>query len=48
MDFMTLLSRHFGPDMNRDTVTNAKIAGFTVREVTHVYLDVVKTISATA
>lgn len=45
---MTWLSKRFGPDMNRDTVTNAKIAGFTVREVTHVYLDVVKTISATA
>ncbi|MBY0401525.1 class I SAM-dependent methyltransferase [Myxococcota bacterium] len=45
---MTWLSKRFGPDMNRDTVTNAKIAGFTVREVQHVYLDVVKTISATA
>ena len=45
---MTWLSKRFGPDMNRDTVTNAKIAGFTIREVTHVYLDVVKTISATA
>ncbi len=45
---MTWLSSRFGPDMNRDTVTNVKIAGFTVREVNHVYLDVVKTISATA
>ena len=45
---MTWLSKRFGPDMNRDTVTNVKIAGFTVREVQHVYLDVVKTISATA
>lgn len=45
---MTWLSKRFGPDMNRDTVTNVKIAGFTVREVNHVYLDVVKTISAKA
>lgn len=45
---MTWLSKRFGPDMNRDTVTNVKIAGFTVTEVTHVYLDVVKTISARA
>jgi len=45
---MTWLSSRFGPDMNRDTVTNVKIAGFTVREVSHVYMDVVKTISATA
>ncbi len=45
---MTWLSSRFGPDMNRDTVTNVKIAGFTVRAVSHVYMDVVKTISATA
>ena len=45
---MTWLSKRFGPDMNRDTVTNVKIAGFTVREVKHLYLDVVKAISATA
>lgn len=45
---MTWLSKRFGPDMNRDTVTNVKIAGFRVTEVKHVYLDVVKTISATA
>lgn len=45
---MTWLSKNFGPDMNRDTVTNVKIAGFTVTEVNHVFLDVVKTISARA
>jgi ubiquinone/menaquinone biosynthesis C-methylase UbiE len=45
---MTWLSKRFGPDMNRDTVSNAKIAGFTVTEVKHVFLDVVKTISARA
>jgi ubiquinone/menaquinone biosynthesis C-methylase UbiE len=45
---MTWLSKNFGPDMNRDTVSNVKIAGFTVTEVNHVFLDVVKTISAKA
>jgi len=45
---MTWLSKRFGPDMNRDTVTNVKIAGFTVNDVKHIYMDVVKTISATA
>lgn len=45
---MTWLSKNFGPDMNRDTVTNVKIAGFTVDEVNHLFLDVVKTISARA
>jgi ubiquinone/menaquinone biosynthesis C-methylase UbiE len=45
---MTWLSKRFGPDMNRDTVSNVKIAGFTVTEVKHLFLDVVKTISARA
>lgn len=48
MNVMTPLSRRVGPEMNRRTVENVKAAGFTLREVTHVYLDVVKTISATA
>jgi len=34
--------------MNRKTVENVQAAGFTITEVTHVYLDVVKTISARA
>ena len=48
MNLMTPLSRRFGPEMNRNTVDNVKAAGFTLREVHHVYLDVVKTIHATA
>jgi ubiquinone/menaquinone biosynthesis C-methylase UbiE len=48
MNLMTPLSRQVGPDMNRATVENVKAAGFTLREVNHVYLDVVKTIHATA
>jgi ubiquinone/menaquinone biosynthesis C-methylase UbiE len=48
MNLMTLISRRFGPDMNRKTVENVRAAGFTLLEVNHVYLDVVKTIHATA
>jgi ubiquinone/menaquinone biosynthesis C-methylase UbiE len=48
MNLMTPLSRRFGPDMNRPTVENVEAAGFDLREVEHVYLDVVKTIHATA
>jgi ubiquinone/menaquinone biosynthesis C-methylase UbiE len=46
MDVMTLLSRKFGPDMNRPTVDNVKAAGFEVLEVDNLFLDVVKTIKA--
>jgi hypothetical protein len=48
MNVMTPLSRRFGPEMNRPTVENVKAAGFQLSAVQHVYLDVVKTISATA
>lgn len=48
MNLMTPLSRKVGPEMNRTTVANVKAAGFTLTEVNHVYLDVVKTIHATA
>ena len=48
MNLMTPLSRRFGPDMNRPTVENVQAAGFNLREVEHVYLDIVKTIHATA
>jgi hypothetical protein len=34
--------------MNRDTVANVETAGFEIREVNNIYLDVVKTIIATA
>jgi ubiquinone/menaquinone biosynthesis C-methylase UbiE len=48
MNLMSPLSRQLGPDMNRDTVSNVEAAGFRLREVDHVYLDVVKTIHAVA
>jgi ubiquinone/menaquinone biosynthesis C-methylase UbiE len=46
MNLMTLVSRHLGPDMNRPTVDNVLAAGFQVREVNNLFLDVVKIIKA--
>jgi len=48
MDAMTPLLRARGTEMNRDTVANVQAAGFELRAVEHVFLDVVKTIHATA
>ena len=48
MNLMTPISRKLGPEMNRPTVENVQAAGFELDEVQHVYLDVVKTIHATA
>ncbi|MCP4904859.1 MAG: class I SAM-dependent methyltransferase [bacterium] len=48
LNFMTTLSRRLGPEMNRTTVENVKAAGFQLEEVQHVFMDVVKTISARA
>jgi ubiquinone/menaquinone biosynthesis C-methylase UbiE len=46
MDLMTLLTRNFGPDMNRTTLANVEAAGFQVKEVNNIFLDVVKVIKA--
>jgi len=46
MNMMTLLSKNYGPDMNRTTVANVEAAGFELREVDNVFLDVVKIIKA--
>ena len=43
---MTPISRRVGPEMNRDTVSNVRKAGFTLREVRNIYLDVVRIIVA--
>ncbi len=48
LDVMTLLWKPIGPEMNRDTVGNVKQAGFQIREVNNIYLDVVKTVIAAA
>jgi len=46
LDLMTPLSRHLGPDLNRDTVGNVQKAGFRLRREENVYLDIVKIIEA--
>ena len=46
MDFMTVISRNIGPELNRTTVANVKAAGFEVTEVNNLFLDIVKTIKA--
>ena len=48
MTVMTQLSKRIGPDMNRPTVKNVQDSGFTLSSVDRVFLDVVKTIHATA
>ncbi len=46
LNIMTPLTREIGPEMNRPTVENVKRAGFEIKEINHIYLDVVKTITA--
>lgn len=46
MNIMTPLSSRLGPDMNRHTAENVAKAGFKVKEVENLFLDVVKTIYA--
>ncbi len=48
LDLMTPLTRLAGPEVNRNTVRNVERAGFEVRRVVNLYLDVVKTIEAVA
>jgi ubiquinone/menaquinone biosynthesis C-methylase UbiE len=45
-DLMNPFSSRAGPNVNRPTVANVEAAGFTVRRVDNIYLDVVKTIHA--
>ena len=46
LDVMTVLTRKFGPDLNRDTVGNVLQAGFRLEREENVYLDIVKIIEA--
>jgi ubiquinone/menaquinone biosynthesis C-methylase UbiE len=48
LNMMNPLSKRLGPEVNRDTVSNVRQAGFRVRQVKHIFLDVVKTIVAEA
>jgi len=46
MNLMTPLTRLVGPELNRDTVANVRIAGFDIAAVNNIFLDMVKTIHA--
>ncbi len=48
LNVMNPVARHLGPEINRDTEANVRAAGFEITKVTNVFLDVVKTIEATA
>ncbi|MBF0274037.1 MAG: class I SAM-dependent methyltransferase [Nitrospinae bacterium] len=45
-DFITVFTRKFGPDLNRDTRTNILKAGFTLKREENLYLDMVKLFEA--
>jgi hypothetical protein len=44
---MNPIARRLGPEVNRDTPANVVKAGFEIKRVYNVYLDVVRTIYAT-
>jgi len=46
LDMMTPLTRRLGPDLNRDTIGNVLKAGFRLRRVENVYMDIVRIIEA--
>ncbi len=46
MDLMTIFSRKFGPDLNRRTGDNIRIAGFRITREFNIYLDMVKLFEA--
>jgi hypothetical protein len=46
MDLMTPLFGRVGPELDTDTVGNVEKAGFRLRRVKNVYLDVMKIIEA--
>jgi len=48
LNLMNPVARHIGPEINRDTVSNVRAAGFEITKVTNIFLGIVKTIEATA
>ncbi len=48
LNMMNPLAKRLGPEVNRDTLSNVQQAGFNIRQVNHIFLDVVKTIVAEA
>jgi len=45
LEIMTSIWEPIGPAMSRDTVVNVTKAGFEIRQVNNIYLDVVKPLS---
>jgi len=48
LNLVNPVMRHLGPEVNRDTVANVRAAGYDDVKVNNIFLDVVKTIEATA
>ena len=46
LDLMTVLTRHTGTEMNRDTLGNATTAGFRITQVDSEFLDIILSIDA--
>jgi hypothetical protein len=46
MKLMSNLTEKIGPSMSRETIENVQAAGFEVKEVDNLFIDVVKTIKA--
>jgi SAM-dependent methyltransferase len=46
LDALTYITRRFGPDLNRDTTTNVRRAGFHIVREENVYFDIVRAIEA--
>lgn len=47
LNMMSPLMSRFGPEMNRDTITNVRRAGFAIHRVENLHLDILKVICAT-
>ncbi len=47
LDMMTLWTRLSGTEMNRDTVSNARTAGFRITSIASVFLDIILSVRAT-
>ena len=46
LDLMNPVAEKIGPSVNRDTIANVQTAGFVIRKISNIYLDIVKTIEA--
>jgi len=46
LNLMNPIAEKIGPSLNRDTISNVKKAGFSIKGIYNIYLDIVKTIHA--